>query len=157
MLAWSSHSTTSFEAWVKTAPSTPYDLYARLRSTLSVNSAWAGIILRNSTTGKAITLSHTISSAQTQVWVEEWTNATTGTLNLFAAASLTLPNWLRIHNDGTTLTFYASQDGLNWQQLTTRTIATFLGSVDQMGIFCVPAASVIGAAWFGSFGTGTPS
>jgi hypothetical protein len=46
-------------------------------------------------------------------------------------------------------------NGIDWFSIGTRTIATFMGGVDQIGLGGVP--QVAGSAWVSNFGFTTPA
>lgn len=128
-------STGNMHALVKAVPgSTPYDVYARIAD-LQPFASEAGIILRNSTSGRLIFM----GMWQNDLVVSRWTSLTAFNANLInSAAHKGAPSWWRIHNDGTNLTFLFSHSGLDWLQFNlTEALATFVnaagGTVDQQG------------------------
>lgn len=101
-----------------------------------------GLCLRDSSGGKCIKFG--LTGQSTGWWklkVDRMTNFST--FSVEAWASVENDNWaeggapiyLRITNDGTNLNFSASNDGVNWLQVWTETIATFISAVDQVGLY----------------------
>jgi hypothetical protein len=66
--------------------------------------------------------------------------------------------WIRVNNDGTTLTFYASLDGKNWRTVGTETLAAFIDGAASYGVFARGTAlSTDVRALFSYFSTTAPS
>jgi hypothetical protein len=107
------------------------------------------IVLRNSVSDKAVALiwwggNATVSGNGGSVQITHWTNVSSGTSPLSTPGGASnqgfgfpFPDyiaWFRIHNDGTNLTFSISQEGALFLPLPyTETLASFIGSVDQVG------------------------
>lgn len=128
------------ELYLKAAPgSTPYDLTTRFKHHIdsSAQQSQAGIVLRNSTSGKIVIFGMT-SQTNSNVLAQNWNSATSFNSTIFNVAmwpSGPTP-WFSINNDGTTLTFSISEDGWNWHKAgATSTLASFLSSADQVGIY----------------------
>lgn len=155
--SWTSSGLNRLQLADKATPATPFTYYLRMTThqTFAVNVQF-GLVLRNSTSGKCIVFGYNNDNALN---VQEWTNTTTFSSTITTKSSLPSfflrPLWLRVTSDGTTLTFYFSSNGIDWTLHTTRTIATFLGSIDRVGLGGVPmtAANVI----ISNFGTTTPA
>lgn len=147
------------ELWEEAAPATPYDLVCRLQVGMDTTGQ-AGISLRNSTSGKIVTLGHYMpgSGGEGGIINQNWTNPTTFNSNIYVLPwAPPLAKWLRIHNDGTTLTFYVSYTGAEWVQLSSETLASFISSADKVGIYALPPGSgTFQTAWFSWFGTTLP-
>jgi hypothetical protein len=156
---WTASASNTVQHYYESAPgSTPWDVYINFNfiasSTTNANDQF-GLVVSNSSTGKLLLFSRSLGTVGLSV--QEWTNATTFSSSLTSKTFGTnqTPQWLRIHSDGTTLTLYYSIDGSLWVQLTTRTIATFLSSVNAIGYGGVPFT--VGEAWITNFGTTAPS
>lgn len=153
---WTASSSNTVQYHRENAPSTPWNLYLRANPILgSSGNDQFGLVVANSASGKLLLFSRSIGAAG--LTVQEWTNPTTFSSSLLTAPfpSFQAPHWLRINNDGTTLTMYYSYDGLLWVSMGTRTLATFLGSVDRIGYGGVPFTA--GQVWISNFGTTTPT
>jgi hypothetical protein len=130
--------------WVileKAPPATPWKATIRCFLNNSVSGPSVGIALRNSGTGKIIVFEFFLSSNWSPAFgVFSYTNFTTFSATILATitTSLIVPGpFMRVVNDGTTLTFQISWVGTetdHWQTVATQTLATFIGSVDQLGI-----------------------
>lgn len=155
LYSWTSSGANTVQLYKKAAPSTPYDVYMRMSGAISSNNVQFGLIARNSSSGKFILFSYNATLAGLSV--QEWTNTATfsSTLLTSNAAAAGQTFWIRISNDGTTLTFYYSRDGSLWISLGTRALATFLSSCDEIGFGGVPQS--VGNVWIGSFSTTTPA
>jgi hypothetical protein len=119
-------------------PATPYSVTVRA---MPVSNRHGGtsrmcVVLRNSTSGRLITFG---KQDDFNLYAQRWAAYSTGGGNILLQGgvfSRVLP-WLRISNDGTTLTFQCSPDGDNWFTYTTEALATYItatgGSVDEVG------------------------
>lgn len=138
---------------VRSVPATPFNIRTRLwlgpgTITPGANSAHAGLVLRQSSTGKLVTLSVRYGSG-TQMW--RWTNATT-----FSAVVDTNCGynddviWLHLEDDGTNIKGYFSHDGNGqsrntstwWQE--SRTAFLLTTGADQVGIYINSGAGLSG-------------
>lgn len=124
--------TTTTNAWrlmeqTAALPATPYDLYAHV-GYLSGQQSGVGITLRNSSSGKFIFIGRRQSVTNVSVWSSFSVNAANRMDNPGPGQE-----WLRLHNDGTTITAFMSSNGLDWQLLISETLASFLVSVDKAG------------------------
>lgn len=146
----------NIEGYYQTAPSTPYDVYMKYVPFVAAANSQTGMLLRHSSTGRLVTFGQGSTLALSG---QNWTSATVFSASIWTAAAWGYaPTWLRIHNDGTTLTFYVSQDGVDWYAYQTQTLAAFIAVADQLGFYICPGTSgAQGAAWIQSFGTGTPT
>jgi hypothetical protein len=156
MASWNTTGGNNIEAYVESAPgSTPWDVYLKFTAFLGVTNSQFGIVLRNSTSAKVVTFGQAYTTA---VVAQNWNNATSFSSNVFTAATWApLPKWFRVHNDGTTLTLYLSNDGVTWFQFATDALSNFISSVNQVGFFVDPGGALQGAAWVQSFGTSAPN
>jgi hypothetical protein len=151
--------------FVKSTPSTPFSVYMRVQ-TMGVGSlSQVGILLRNSTNGRLVFYNYYNNSSTAQVprsSFSRFTSATAFSSTPMDHAWTDFPLWLRADVTSTTITFFASMNGLDWyQEATTETISAFLtaaggGTLDQYGIAAYPVTS--GAVHFvSSFGTTAPA
>ncbi len=131
-------------AIVQTAPSTPWTVITKITAAspvITTNYRAGGIIVIASgatTTSKCILFrfkwgnSGTINFGQ-----DNFTNITTysSTPNSVNAGAGTGPTiWLQLANDGTTFTFSYSVDGVNYWTLWTYLVATFTGTIGNVGL-----------------------
>lgn len=159
----------------QTAPATPYDVYCKVDtmslSTSANTSAMdvrAGILFKD-TAGDNERL--TFGVAQQRVGGDEnilyvtvlnkWTGASppvqSGGSTLVKYSNVPF-KWLRVNNNGTTLTFYVSTDGKNWITVGTETLATFIDGAASCGIFATGnATDTEAAAVFSYFSFNAPS
>lgn len=158
----------------KAAPSTPYDVYCRVNvqyiSTAAVTTGpyvLAGIMFKD-TAGDNERLAfgiqlERISGDEQHLWsahIQRWTGASPP---VFSAAPVIRYaaqkwQWIRVNNDGTTLTFYAGMDGKNWHTIGTETLAAFIDAAGSYGVFARSGASATESiAMFSYFSTTAPS
>lgn len=132
---------------VETAPSAPFDVYMRVEVFQLSSSAETtqifddfGIALRDGTNSDFVTLNfrHRRISGDEQntyaIQVSRWTNPTTFSAAPLERFMLRPVKWIRANVTSTTVTLYISDNGLDWIQVGTETIATFVGTVDEYGI-----------------------
>lgn len=143
-----------FHSLVQNAPSTPYDVYCRVDfdslSTAAVTTGIdfvAGIALRDSSDGEMIFFmsgwTRVSGDEQNAYYVALYQSAagvTIGT-SVFQKFSGKATKWLRVNNDGTTLTFYFSADGKNWHQAGTQLLSTFIDTANQYGAGVLASAN----------------
>jgi hypothetical protein len=154
---WTASGANNVQIQKKAAPSTPYDVCMRLRPSITGTNVQVGIVLRNSSSGKFLLLA--IQSVNT-ITAQEWTSVSSFSSSVASQATPhifngTAPGWLRVNNDGTTLTFYYSADGDYWISFGTRTLSSFLSSCDEYGIGAVCQSA--SQAFIGSFGAALPT
>lgn len=122
-------------------PATPYSIIVRAQPLFYGSGATTtptAVILRNSGTGRIFLFNtHGGAGSNPGVTVSKYTAYGTFSANLLAPTPTgwmaSLP-WFKVTNDGTNLTFYLSPDGEAWDQVATETLATFISSVDQIGV-----------------------
>lgn len=127
----------NIRARVKTAPATPYVVTAAfLMNYPAVNYPSAGLLFRDSASGKIATLSFGASATYYSLGVSKFTNATTFSANYAAVAwwSAFGVVWLRIADNGTNRICSYSADGQHWQALHTVGRTDFL-TADQVGFY----------------------
>lgn len=159
-----------------TAPATPYDIYCRVDlETLSTNSvgtaynAQAGIIFKDTAGDNERVFfgiqynNDTSSGDDTKLYnalIVRYSGATppvTGTVPV-VKYGFTPWKWIRVNNDGTTLTFYVSKDGKNWISAGTETLAAHIDGAASVGVAAVVASAAGSAvALFSYFSTTSPN
>jgi len=153
-VGWTASGSNTLQIADKAQASGSFDWYMRATPlTALATNVQFGLVLRNSTSGKLVILA---LNSDTNLTVQEWSSPTTFSSALSSvAASARTPLWLRISSDGSTLTFYYSANGVDWETIGTRTISTFMGSIDRagIGVDCQSA----GAVRVSDFGTLAPS
>lgn len=118
----------------KSQPSTPYIITSRVMFGASPETGVTGTLLgvgwRQSSDGKLITA---MIRPQDKQGVWTWNSPTS-----WAGGETTVPfygsksSWIRLDNDGSDLTAYFSQDGLEWFQVWTQAVGTFM-TPDEVG------------------------
>lgn len=121
---------------LKSAPSTPWTLTARLEVSLfDYNYSGGGLYLRNSTSGKLVSWGANGGGSSGLMQFNEWNSQTSFSSTPFSMTPLrnTRWQWFKIINDGTNLEAYLSIDGNSWIKCGVRSLAAFISSVDQIG------------------------
>lgn len=134
----------------KAAPSTPYDIYLRgevlLRLANPTGTQYTGQvgILLKDTGGDnerlvfAIGFEHTTGNVK-HYWtgMQRWSGASPPVFSAqpFQAYTSSPWKWIRVNNDGTTLTLYASMDGRNWVTIGTETLAAYIDAAASYGVY----------------------
>jgi hypothetical protein len=126
---------------VKSAPSTPWTLTARLIPNVNLNLSGSpsyGLAFRESSSGKlhVIRMQLNASDHNPALIVDAWTDADTfsGSDLTYAAYLLAAGGYFRIADDGTNRLFSYSLDGVNFQQIFSVARTTFL-TANQIGYF----------------------
>lgn len=133
---------------VQTAPSTPFDVYLEIdRAHLDLNASadiftQFGLVLCDGTNQDFLFAFFmdrrpAANGVENTVRLSRWTNATTVSADVTAVTTYTTPTkfpWMRANVTSTTVTLYVSLDGRNWIQYASESIATFVGSITQVGI-----------------------
>ncbi len=131
--------TSNIRALVQSTPSTPYTLTALLHFDLSATGdSMAGMCLRESSSGKFLTINLLYDSANTYyLQARKWDSATSSNsvianavFDQFSPGSL----YLRITNNATNITFQWSHNGMNFSTLGSIGSTAF-GTHNQWGIF----------------------
>jgi len=125
----------------KAAPSTPYTVTAAFQARiLNLNFFSAGILLRESATGKLEYINLASAAASVGINVTTCTDennvvAHVYTYGIFGSGGFGDLYWFRVGNDGTNLTYAFSENGYNFQVFTsTRAKNTFFTTgPDQVG------------------------
>jgi len=148
------NSSESMKLLVKSAPATPYAIYALIRdNALSGGSAGqrCGVAFRESSTGKLVVLQHFINTGtpNNAVDVDKFTNPTTFSAAYVASAVGPIgQTWYKLKDDGTNLTFSVCADNLastHCTDYTTQGRTNFLASgPDQVGFFADPLNATYG-------------
>jgi hypothetical protein len=154
--SWTASAANTLQLATQAAPSTPWDLYLRFTPTDSFGTnVQFGLVLRNSTSGKILVFAY---NSNTTFTIQEWSSATVFSSTLFTvtvSSGMVPPVWMHISNDGTTLTFERSTNGVDWTSIGTRALASFMSSIDQIGVGGVPQSA--GSARVSNFGHTTPA
>jgi len=134
-------------------PSTPYAVISRF-APLNVASGanYQGcLILRNSANGRLLIMGNYMSSFG-QFLVQKWGSYTSYSSSIYTTnVAMNAPFWWGFNNDGTTIEFITSHDGLDWYHWGTKeAISTYLGAVDEAGMAIMLNGSN-GSAIFQSF------
>ena len=131
----------------RTAPATPYSVTAGFTKKWLWNSdaATYSLLVRESTTGKMITIlaAHTATLGNSQIEITKWTNVATSSDDYYSDYSglwnqtvlYSQYTWLRITDDGSSLSFWYSLDGYNFTQISTSVSRTdwMASGPDQIG------------------------
>jgi len=158
----------------KAAPGTPYDVYCRVEllilSTGAITTgplAIAGILFKdtggdNERLAFGFQMERVAGDEQNlyQVSIQRWSGASPPVFSAVPVSKYNLHpvKWLRVNNDGTTLTFYVSPDGKNWISVGTETLAAYIDGAASYGVFAAAnAAATECAAFFSYFSTTAPS
>lgn len=150
------------ELYVKTAPATPYSLYARVEwvATVAGNSQ-VGVCVRNSSTGAFTTCGMGIGSSNEAVLAQGWNSPSSFNGNPafgIANGGANVTKWFRIDNDGTNLKFYSSFDGIDWSPVwVSEPLSSLMTTADQIGIYVLPDPTGIAFARISSFSTTLPA
>lgn len=139
------------------APATPWTAYMCMDAHFSMAQyPEVALICRNSANSKAIMAgiaSREVGPASYghSCMIERFTNLTTYTSAISNYPTISLPRWWKLHNDGTTLSWFNSFDGRNWMPAATEALSGFIGAVDQIGfgIQSVPNGGVGMISYFG--------
>lgn len=141
-----------------TPAGTNFDVYSRIAD-MQPFASEAGLILRNSTSGRVIFL----GMWQNNLVFSRWSSLTAFNANLInSAAHKRTPSWWRFHIDATKITAMISTNGLDWLSLTTtELLATFInaagGAVDQAGFVASVDGNGANAIIVSSFGFTAPT
>ncbi len=96
-----------------------------------------GVLLRQSSTGKAHAHRWWQNSGNAQIAASTYTTLAGGATNVLTQAlamSISPIRWVQLHDDGTNFRFKISPDGINWVQWYQTGRTSFLPSYDQWGI-----------------------
>lgn len=106
--------------WEKPIPAEPYTIETGFIPLLTqANYSWAGIVLVENSTGKVLQCTYDFSGSQAYEF-HRWNSVTSfnGTYGGIASSSFSRPTWLKLVNDGTNLSCWASGNGgKNWFQI----------------------------------------
>ena len=150
----------AIEGRVNTYPGSPYTLTLEMTlPTPASDYGGAGIAIATSTTGNAMWFGYLHYSGFSPTWglvVYTYSNpGSTGSNLVFSntGAVSSAPVWLRMHDDGTNITYYVSPDGSTWTTVyTVAKASSYLGSsgFDYLGFVVQPqsaATSVVLQSW----------
>lgn len=120
------------------APATPYSITAYMDINFRFNNfAWAGLIIRDSSTGKLVSFGFTMQN-QILFSYDKWNSVTSFnsqvTLSDFdGSLPGPLPRVLKVRDDGTNFVFSVSWDKVNFITLQTISRTDFLTTPDHIG------------------------
>ena len=148
---------TNLRALVKSAPSTPYTLTALcyFGGDPSTAVAQSGILLREASSGKAISL-HFLNVSGLKLEINKWNSATSWNSSVSSTStneSFRDRCYFQIANSGSVATFRYSFNGLYWVDITTSNLSGFVTAYDQIGLFCNSENSKITYGAFPHFST----
>jgi hypothetical protein len=128
----------NFSLLVRSAPATPFSVIMRTHMDIMEVTGSHGILLRNSGTGALVMVGFEASGNKQAIY--KYSSPSTGGTVVFSGNTYVnwLPTWLKVAVTSTTFTAYYGWDGINWIQFrpssTAYSIATYLGTLDQVGI-----------------------
>jgi hypothetical protein len=127
VMAKAASSSDSLSLLCVSAPTTPYTYTVMVTSPAQASSNYTviGLALYDSGSGKVTTLGFGNSSAAAYHWNS--TSSWNSTVKSFQWAGTLL--WMRISNDGTSLTYYISVDDVQWMQLATESVTAFMPAI----------------------------
>lgn len=97
------------------------------------------LFLRESSTGKLIRSANMLGHSYR---IQRFTDPTTFSAQPYIEDGFVQYQWLKIQDDGTNLTYWDSQDGINWHEMLVESRTAFLaGGPDQIGIGGMPYVS----------------
>lgn len=155
----------------KAAPAAPFDIYCRVEPIFLCDAAITtgldsnvGILLRDNSDGELLLCGvrperDTGGNIAWGVIIQRWTNATTFSASPVVFRASFIPLWVRVNVTSTTVTMYVSPNGKYWVQVpTTESIATFVDTVDRIGVGgAVDADNDTSVALYTYFSTTAPS
>lgn len=137
-----------------TAPAAPYDVYLRAETVSGSTAAntsdiisEAAIVLRDGVNADFLSIfmdEHRIAGDEQNEYiggVNYWTSATVYSSTPVAVRETRPYKWIRANVTSTTVTIYVSNDGWNWLQIGTETIATRVGAITEYGFSIRSAAN----------------
>jgi hypothetical protein len=125
----------------KASPSTPFTITgAFLMNARGLANVGAGLLFRESSSGKLVTLSYeNDGSGILQLAVRKWTDATTSSATYLSELADSrvnhAPTWLRIADNGTNRICSISADGQNWMNIHSVSNTDFL-TANEVGFYC---------------------
>ncbi|PFH29153.1 hypothetical protein BX604_2925 [Burkholderia sp. JKS000303] len=143
-------------AYMSAYPSTPFQCVVRLKvMPLLTNFNGAGIAIRDSGTGKVMCFGlHSQGTGAGYVGVKNYNSPTSYSGWQYNALTVIIPpNWIRVRDNGTTMYWDISPDGVLWTNLASFSRTAFLANPNQIGLF-VNANGIATAACFFSFYAG---
>ena len=128
------------------APATPYAcegmiLYSTPPGT---GNRHGGLIFYDSVSGKAVSLSITLTSGYAQIAIWAFSSPTSFNTGLTGPSTIDSAccRYLRMTNDGSYLRFYCSGDGTNWALILASAVGSFV-TPNMVGFYIDPAATSI--------------
>jgi hypothetical protein len=127
------------------APSTPYHIEGLfLPAIAGKDDLGFGMVFIESSSGKLVSFFFQTSSGQAQMSIYKHSSATAvaAAYSGFPILMNAWPNWLRVGDNGTNLTFDLSPDGVNWWNVYTVSRTDYLSTgPNEVGFFAYPANS----------------
>lgn len=118
---------------VVTAPAAPFTITIRMDCLSRTDFVTMGIVLRNSGNSRLLVLGPT-TNGSVSMGITRYTNNTTFSATTINGPAYYVPKWLRASVTTTTVTFQFSEDGNSWQTLGTETRASFITTINQIGV-----------------------
>lgn len=112
MLANTSASSGSMQLIAKTAPATPYKVAIFIQNMTPGANSWYFVGFRDSSTGKLTTLNQNVNSSDLQNYSAP--GSFVGNISSPSIAEFVNGGWYRLGDDGTTVTYDVSADGVNF-------------------------------------------
>jgi hypothetical protein len=146
------NATLNVDSLEQSAPVAPWDVYMRFEVPIyqAAGNNQAGFWLRNSSNGRMIFFGYNNpgTASPPQIIVQRWTNNTnwSQTVTGFPAPAAGWKPWIRISNNGTTLTLYVSPDGYDWVPVP--------GGSEPLSTFLTAAGGVLDKVGFGVLAQG---
>ena len=118
-------------------PAAPFDIYMRYRPFnygAAAPQNWHGILLRDNADGESLIMGvNGTTSPRFEVGrMTSLGGYSASGFSLFANV-YGIPPWIRVNVGAATITFYISFNGLDWIQIGTETIATYIDAVTHWG------------------------
>lgn len=116
-------------------PATPYTVKMRctVMHSLGAGGSYPGCIAVANVAGAYIVLGR----FQQSLLLQRLVSVTSPVSNIVGPTAMyagLASHWFAISNDGTTLGFWVSEDGVNWGEIATEPLLTFIAAVSQVGI-----------------------
>jgi len=123
---------------VKSLPAAPWTVTVCLiQDILPSNYQTVGIVLRESGTGKFVSLAGGYNNNFQNIVINFNSPTSYNSFAYQVNSFFVYPQWFRISRAGTALTYYTSLDGYNWRLVLTNTITTFFTTAPDQAGFCV--------------------
>ena len=118
-----------------------------------------GIVVRNNTTGRMMSYTFNTNNTDRLLYINKWNSYGSYNADVLDGAATNnsgiAPVYLRIQRDSTNISFWASSDGISWNQIFSETRTTFIEStnvIDRIGLMLNVQNTTLTAqgsyAWF---------